>query len=304
MTTINMMAAMHRPKLAISFSGGKTSGYMTDKLLKERSDTHEIIVTFANTGCEHPATLDFVDACDRHWGNVVVWLEAEVDPAKGKGIRHREVDYLSASRDGRPFRDYIAKYGIPNQINPTCTTKLKQLVMESYLRTRGFVRGKHTMNYDTAIGIRADEMDRVVASHKEQRLIYPLCDAGVRKADVLAFWRSMPFDLRLPGEHYGNCTWCWKKSNRKLLTLAMEAPEMLDFPAQMEREFGTFKADLKAGHNGRRYFFRGYKTTDDLKAIAAAGGFTPFVDAANLPFDEELDVGSGCGESCEIGADR
>lgn len=298
-----MSSADTKPRLAISFSGGRTSAMMTYRVLQELSGTHEIIVTFANTGCEHPATLDFVDRCDRILGFPTVWLEAEVDPTKGKGIRHREVDYFTASRDGRPFRDYIAKYGIPNMINPTCTTKLKTCVMESYLKTRGFLRGKKR-NYLTAIGIRADEIDRVSPTYEAQGLIYPLCNAGITKPDVLAFWRAQPFDLQLPGEHYGNCQWCWKKSNRKLLTLAAETPSVFDFPAEMERTFGTFKGHLKAGHNGRRYFFRGYRTTQDLFETAAKP-FVRFVDNSPtpIPFDPELDRGSGCGESCEVGAD-
>ena len=47
----------------ISFSGGRTSGYM----LKHILDTHggrlpeDLSVVFANTGMERPETLDFID---------------------------------------------------------------------------------------------------------------------------------------------------------------------------------------------------------------------------------------------------
>lgn len=293
--------AHQRPKQSISFSGGRTSAMMTALELTAKSITHEIVVTFANTGCEHPATLDFVHQCDVQLGFPTVWLEAVVDPAHGKGIRHKVVTYETASRDGEPFRAYIAKYGIPNLISPTCTTKLKTLVMESYLKTRGFRRGKKR-NYLTAIGIRADEMDRVSVNREKEGFVYPLCDAGVTKQDVLDYWRSQPFDLQLPGEHYGNCTWCWKKSLRKLMTLASEQPAVFDFPAEMERLYGTHKGDAKAGHNGRRYFYRDYKSVQDIRDLAAQP-FERFVDTNRPEFDPELDVGSACGESCEIGAD-
>lgn len=38
-------------KLAISFSGGRTSAVMTNLLLKQRGH-HNTVVTFDNTGCE------------------------------------------------------------------------------------------------------------------------------------------------------------------------------------------------------------------------------------------------------------
>ena len=48
-------------KLAISFSGGRTSALMMQMLLKRKHEFSDIRITFANTGCEHPATLDFVN---------------------------------------------------------------------------------------------------------------------------------------------------------------------------------------------------------------------------------------------------
>lgn len=127
-----------KPRISISFSGGRTSSVMTELVLKEFGSTHQIVVLFANTGQEHPATLDFVRECDARLGFGTVWLEAEVSVEKGKGVRHRVVSYETASRDGRPFRDCIAKYGIPNMGSPQCTTRLKENVMTSYLRQIGW----------------------------------------------------------------------------------------------------------------------------------------------------------------------
>lgn len=44
----------------ISFSGGRTSAFMLRQVLDHNDDLSDLIVTFANTGKEHPATLDFV----------------------------------------------------------------------------------------------------------------------------------------------------------------------------------------------------------------------------------------------------
>ncbi|GFZ63690.1 hypothetical protein PSE10B_02120 [Pseudomonas amygdali pv. eriobotryae] len=49
----------------VSFSGGRTSAYMLRQVLDADDDLDDLIVTFANTGKEHPATLDFVNECAR-----------------------------------------------------------------------------------------------------------------------------------------------------------------------------------------------------------------------------------------------
>ena len=278
---------------------------MTRRLVEAFRGSHDLTVNFANTGQEHPATLEFVDRCDREFGFNVIWLEALVDPEEGVGIRHTVVNYETASRNGKPFRDYIAKYGIPNMGSPQCTTKLKEHVMNSYRHNAlGWVGGRHP-DYETAIGIRADETHRVDKRAAEKRFIYPLVEAGITKDDVVREVRSWGFDLKLPGEHYGNCVWCWKKSNRKLLTLAKDTPQIFDFPAAMEREFGDFKCNpAVTSPNGKRQFFRGHRSTLDILELARTTDFERFYEKyeGNV-FDPALDIGSGCGmESCEVGA--
>lgn len=288
-----------KPRIAISFSGGRTSAVMTKLLLERYADTHQLLVTFANTGQEHPATLDFVRLCDERLGFGTVWLEAVVSMEKGEGVRHRVVDFHTASRDGRPFRDYIAKYGIPNMGSPQCTTRLKENVLDSYRRSVGW----KTKQYDTAIGIRADEASRVSARAAEARFIYPLVELGYTKERVIEEVRTWGFDLTIP-EHYGNCTWCWKKSYRKLLTLAVETPHVFDFPRAMEMEFQHFKCNpAVTSPDGRRLFFRKHKSVDDIFEDAKKP-FQLFTDKHHIEYDENLDFGVGCGESCEIGSDE
>ena len=81
-----------KPRLGISFSGGKTSAVMSKLCFDKFRETHDISITFANTGCEHEETLKFVDQCDKHFNWGVVWIEAVVQPQKGKGILHKVVD--------------------------------------------------------------------------------------------------------------------------------------------------------------------------------------------------------------------
>ena len=69
------------PPALISFSGGRTSGFM----LKQIIDAYEgvlpkdIYAVFANTGKEMPQTLDFVKDCADKWDIDIIWLELDVD---------------------------------------------------------------------------------------------------------------------------------------------------------------------------------------------------------------------------------
>jgi hypothetical protein len=114
--------------------------------------------------------------------------------------------------------------------------------------------------------------------------------------------------LNLPGEHYGNCVWCWKKTLRKHLTLAKDNPAIFDFPASMEGQYGHVN-NGKSEQIQNRTFFRNRKSAKDILEMAQQIDFTPWVDRSHLPtlfddqFDADLDVGGGCGDSCEVGAD-
>jgi 3'-phosphoadenosine 5'-phosphosulfate sulfotransferase (PAPS reductase)/FAD synthetase len=285
-------------KLLVSFSGGRTSAYMTKRILdtwRERYD--EITVLFANTGQEHEKTLEFVRNCDVEFGFGTVWLEADVREA-GKGSVARVVDFDTASRDGRPFEDVISKYGIPNAGWPHCTDRLKLQPMRSYIReVLGYKRGE----YDQCIGIRADEIDRMSPSASEQNIKYPLVNWCVTKQMIREWWSQQAFDLEIP-EHQGNCVWCWKKSDRKLLTLAKHNPEFFDFPMRMEETYHTVTLP-KNGVIVSSGFFRGHKTSKDIIASSAE----PFIEWTPVDADrqlgmfmDEMDYSNGCSESCEV----
>jgi len=290
-----------RPRLRISFSGGRTSALMTKLCVDKMGQTHDILITFANTGCEHEKTLEFVSQCDIHFGWNVVWLESVFNMDRGKGVVSRVVDYKTASRNGEPFEEYIQKNGLPNPMNPRCTDRLKEMSMDHYTHKMiGWKRG----SYQTAIGIRADEMDRMSPNYKEKGFIYPLASMGYRKGDVKAALLEWPFDLDLKSEAYGNCVWCWKKSHRKLLTIAKNHPEHFEFPLRMEREYGEHR--LSDAEPSPRVMFRKNTSAVEILAEAEIGAFREYSDSDYLQpslFTFDMDHSSGCGESCEIGAD-
>lgn len=247
--------------------------------IKEFMDGYEPYVVFANTGAEHPATLDFVHECSWHLDFNVVWLEALVRPEKGKGTLYKEVSYETASRDAKPYEDVIKKYGIPNTAFPHCTREMKLNPINAWAREKF-----GTSVIDTAIGIRADEQRRVSATADKRKIVYPLVDLlPTDKQDVLDFWKEMPFDLNLP-EHMGNCVWCFKKSDKKLMAAMGEMPQAFDFPERMEKEFSI-------GRDGKPVtFFRGHRSTIDLRKLYRETG---------KPDGRFVEDG-GCSESCDF----
>jgi len=138
----------------ISFSGGRTSGFMLRMILNAfggsiPSGSH---VCFANTGKEHEATLEFVRDISERWGVDIVWVERmfRQDPS------FRIVDFTSASRNGEPFADLIKKKNyLPNPIARFCTEELKVRAIAAYLKSIG------VQSATMAIGLRADEPRRV-----------------------------------------------------------------------------------------------------------------------------------------------
>jgi Phosphoadenosine phosphosulfate reductase family len=207
--------------LLISFSGGRTSAFMTRFILEyydKNADTH---ILFANTGKENEETLVFVNECAKRWNLPIVWLESDLNPQKGKGNNFKVVSFETASRKGEPFERLIRKYGLPNRMSRFCSGKLKIEVMEKYMKSLGYDKFK------TAIGIRADEPDRI------RDKWYPLFELGVTKSMVNAFWQKQDFDLGLK-DYQGNCDLCHLKSLRKRQRCIEDNPKIADWWIEME----------------------------------------------------------------------
>jgi 3'-phosphoadenosine 5'-phosphosulfate sulfotransferase (PAPS reductase)/FAD synthetase len=231
----------------ISFSGGRTSGYMLRRALdacdgKLPSDVH---VLFSNTGKEMPATLDFVRDAATSWGVQIHWIEyrltADDEPTYG------EVDYASASREGEPFQLYIEHVRrmtatkdrepyLPGPGNRFCTTELKVRVMKKWMLDRGY---KHWTNI---VGIRADEPKRWRKMNRNPPerwdIDLPLVDDGTTVNDVRVFWAMQPFDLGIKGDYEGNCDACHLKMPWKVAQIFRDYPERAAWWLEQERLTG------------------------------------------------------------------
>ncbi|MEZ4941791.1 MAG: hypothetical protein R3D58_13005 [Saprospiraceae bacterium] len=202
--------------LIVSFSGGRTSAYMAYRLQFDPVYAQiEKRYVFANTGKELEETLLFVNECDNRWGLNITWIEALVNPVHGQGTRYRKVSFETASRNGEPFSDVIAKYGLPGKDAPLCSKELKTRPISKW------AKDNFGTDYQMAIGIRIDERSR---QKPDKYKVYPLIDwFPTWELMVRSFWAKMDFDLGLK-DYEGNCDLCWKKSLRKRMTLISERP--------------------------------------------------------------------------------
>jgi len=271
-----------KKKLAVQFSGGRTSGYMSKWLIDNKQDDYEMVFCFQNTGCEHENTLEFVNQCDKNFGLNLHWIEAVVNE-KGVGTTYKEVTFETASRNGEPYEDVVKKFGLPNVDFPHCNRELKIEPAKNFYKDIF-----KTDDYLIALGIRYDEPNRVRENYK---YYYPLAkEKQMSKGDILLWWRDQDFDLDLQ-EHLGNCTWCWKKSETKLLTLAKENPEVFEFPLMLEKKYSKVS---NYDRKDERFMFRGYLTAEQLLA-KAKDNFVEFKENKKIQPSLNFDCAEECG---------
>lgn len=271
---------------------------MMMKLLNDKYPDKNILNVFANTGAEDERTLVFVNECENQWGIKIHWVEADVNKEKGLGTRHKIVSFDIASRNGEPFYDVCSKYGVPNPAFNHCNRELKLAPIHS-LAMNTFKSKTKFFNYQTAIGIRIDEIDRMMIDKDKFNFIYPLIsDFRLTKQHVMDFWEGQPFDLNLP-EHFGNCVSCFKKSDRKLATIGRELDGAFNLFMDLEKKFGHINAPDKD-----RVFYRNHRSVDEIIKLKYDNSIQSFVEVKsssyNLEFDFDLDLDEPCSHECSL----
>jgi 3'-phosphoadenosine 5'-phosphosulfate sulfotransferase (PAPS reductase)/FAD synthetase len=222
----------------ISFSGGRTSAYMLWRTLQAHDGKlpEEALVCFCNTGKEHEATLKLVHDCETNWDVKIHWLEFQAADPKFK-----EVTYDTASRDGEPFDALTTKRNyLPNPVARFCTSELKILTIERFMKARGL------NEFETMVGIRADEKRRAAKMKADKRM--PLVDDDIAQEDVQSFWKANSFDLGLEFRDgvtpLGNCDLCFLKGPNQVKSLIGMYPEKAIWWAGQEAKIGgTFRND-------------------------------------------------------------
>lgn len=225
----------------ISFSGGRTSGYMLYKILEAHDFKlpEDVFVTFANTGKEAEQTLEFVRDCEKHWGVKVHWLEHYFGPERPIH-RTKEVSFETASRNGEPFERLIDQRGyLPNPVARFCSSELKIKVMKRFIVSKGY---KHWSN---VLGLRYDEPKRALSARNQTYdpwdNVVPLYDAKATIEDVMEFWENNEFDLKLRSFNGktlgGNCDLCFLKNIQTQTMIIKEEPHRAEWWLKQEAKF-------------------------------------------------------------------
>lgn len=225
--TITHMDLKNDGPLLITVSGGRSSAFMSI-LLNERFPEREKLFVFANTGREREETLIFLNKLELEFKLQIIWLEAVIHPDKGNGTSYKIVNFKTANRTGKPFEQLIKKYGLPSRLYRHCTRELKLVPIHKYAKA---ILGN---DYQTAIGIRADEGHRVKV---KGNFIYPLDEMNIDQCFINDWWQKQSFNLNLK-EHEGNCDFCFLKSERKRVRLIREGLDV-DWWNYMEKKYTT-----------------------------------------------------------------
>ena len=219
----------------ISFSGGRTSGFMLKKILDAYNGTlpEDLYVVFANTGKEMPQTLDFVRDCSDKWDCKIHWLELEISDERPV-YRTKEVNYETASRKGEPFEALIQRRKmLPNPVMRMCTQELKMNVMKRFMKDKGH------KEWTNVVGLRYDEPRRVAKQNRQNDAdinawdsVCPLYQDKITVKEILEFWQKNNFDLKLTSENgqttAGNCDLCYLKGTKTLTKINKEKPDIAD----------------------------------------------------------------------------
>ena len=236
----------------IQLSGGNTSMYMLGQILQKHGGVlpPDYLTMFQNTGREMPETYDFLNDMTKHWGVDVIWVEYTSEKPF-----YKIVNFETASRDGKPFEELIAKRGyLPNAFERFCTVELKVLTSRRFLTNHDALKHipNHQRQWNSAIGIRFDENHRLLNRKKDKRIkpFYPLNDLQTTKQDVSDFWEKQNWGLNLPIVNgttpLSNCDGCFLKSEKTQAYLCSTYPKRAQWWDEMENKIGaTFRK--KAG---------------------------------------------------------
>jgi len=266
----------------ISFSGGRTSGFMLRKIL----DAHDgqpdnLKVCFQNTGLEHAATYEFVREVGERWEASVDWVEYCLKDNKPD---YKLVDYDSASRNGEPFDALIhKKQYLPNPVARLCTVNLKLETLRRYIKSfPEFADG-----YSNIVGLRADEPRRVAklkGDNSIESVVCPLHIAGHTEGDVLEFWKRNDFDLALPlhANMASNCVGCFLKAKPKLEILMHDMPDYFAWWLKAEK---TMLNSAKSGASFRsdRPSYAAMMETVQRQGMLPFGGVVPEGEDDTVP---------------------
>lgn len=151
-------------KKVVSFSGGRTSAYLC-KLMVEKFGKDDVDFVFMDTGEEHEETYEFIRNCNSHFELDLTCLRGDFSLPIGSGVGYSVVSINDINPDSKPFKEMMAKYGVPYIGGMFCTDRMKLKPYKKYCD-----RTYRKSNYETWLGIRFDEPKRLVGDNKKKEL--------------------------------------------------------------------------------------------------------------------------------------
>jgi hypothetical protein len=155
----------------VSFSGGRTSAYLC-KLMIDKFGSGNVDVVYMDTGAEHEETYEFIRKLyiylkDRY-GIEIIFLRGDFSLPLGKGVGYKILDIKQIGPDLVPYKEMMAKYGVPYTGGMFCTDRMKLKPFKKYCDGK-YGKG----NYEAWLGIRFDEPKRLWGNNPK----YPLKSA-------------------------------------------------------------------------------------------------------------------------------
>lgn len=272
----------------VSFSGGRTSAYLC-KIMIDKYGKDNVDFIFMDTGAEHPKTYEFIKNVNEFLGLNLVCLRGNFDSELGVGATYSIIDVGDLSCDLKPFRSYANKYGTPTVAGASCTSRMKEETHDKYCN-EFYGKGE----YETWIGIRADEPKRLKGVGRRADLRYMAEITDAEKQDVLDYWSEQDFDLEID-EHLGNCVFCVKKGANKIALAAREEPvlyaEFLDLISNANDRKDLVKKPPK------EVMYRNLQTITGI--VDAYKDLSVNEIRQTIRGMKSMDSGS-CSESCEV----
>ena len=149
----------------VSFSGGRTSAYLC-KIMIDTYGRDNVDFIYMDTGAEHSKTYEFIRKVNDEFGLNLICLRGDFTRPLGDGVGYSVVDIESLKPDLLPFKAMISKYGVPYIGGMFCTDRMKLKPFKKYCDD---TYGKN--NYETWLGIRADELPRVFGAKLYKKML-------------------------------------------------------------------------------------------------------------------------------------
>lgn len=218
---------MVEPRIVCRFSCGAASAVAT-KLALATYDRERVVITYSDTGAEHPDNVRFLADCEGWFGQSIIVLKSD--------------KYVDTWGVWEGERFIAGVQGAP------CTGLLKRAPTYTFQQSGDIL----VYGYTVEEKARAERFRR---QNFEQPFETPLIEAGLSKADCLAMIEragiELPAMYRL-GYRNNNCIGCPKGGMGYWNKIRHDFPETFKRMAALQRELGPGSGFLRDHAKGRR----------------------------------------------------